>query len=137
MKTIILTFFCFLISQNNKEIFSINNLQNEYKKNENINIKLENFSNKNIIYFISLYRYNSDWREIVSDVQNPYNRIIKYSKIYPTERKKIKISINKAFYFLEKGNFKKYKLAIVYKIENDTTTRCFYSNEFKINTKSK
>ena len=123
MKTIIFTFFCFLLSQSNNQIFELENIKNEYKKSQKINALLHNISNKNIFYYISLYSYDADWREVISDIDNPNNRIVRFTKLGANNKILKKISIKKTFNFLENINFNKYKLVIKYKIDNDTTVR--------------
>lgn len=132
MKTIIITFFCLLFYQDNGNIFKINNLSNQYKRNETIKFSIKNNSKNKVIYFVSLFIYDSGWREAISDVDNPSNKIIRYSKLEPNKNEFKKISIKKTFYFLDKINFKNYKLAIIYNIENDTTKRIQFSNSFVI-----
>lgn len=60
------------------------------------------------------------------------NRVIKFQKINSLKTDVKKIVILKSFKFLEKVNFKRYKLAVVYVLENDTTKRMQFSKSFVI-----
>lgn len=132
MKIIISIITLLIINNVFSQELQIKGLKDSYKRNETIKYSITNTKNNKIIYFVGIAKLMTEWREIISDVENPNSKICSFKVLNPNLSVSKKINLIKLT-LLNNSDFKsKYRLIISYEMGNDTTRRYFYSNEFKI-----
>jgi hypothetical protein len=135
MKKIIFILMLLIINNAFSQDLQIKGLKDSYKRNETIKYSLTNIKNNKIIYFVGIAKLMTEWREIISDVENPNSKICAFKVLNPNLRVSKKINLIKLS-LLKNNDFKsKYRLIISYEMGNDTTRRYFYSNSFRIRNK--
>ena len=132
MKKILILCIYILVNSIYSQDIKITGLKDSFKRNETIKYSIMNTKNQKIIYFVGIEKLMTEWREIISDVENPNSKICTFKVLNPNLSVSKKINLIKLS-LLKNSNFRsKYRLVISYEIVNDTTRRYFFSNPFRI-----
>ena len=132
MKKYIIILICFYSINFFSQELKITGLNNFYNKNQEIKYSLFNNSNKKIIYFVGIEKFKKEWREIISDIENPISKTSSYLNLEPNKLIKKKINISNLTILKNSKTDNLYRILIVYEFQNDTVMRSFHSKSFII-----